>query len=63
MPLLMVGQNVLNLDAELRAESDYEFNLKTEQYVEAILLRLEHQHQLLTQILERLEEHRSQVQE
>jgi len=54
MPLLMVGQNVLSLDAELRAENDYHVNLKTEHYVEAILLHLEHQNQLLNQILEHL---------
>jgi len=54
MPLLMVGQNVLSLDSELRAESDYEVNLKTEHYVETILLRLEHQEQLLHQLLERM---------
>jgi uncharacterized membrane protein len=54
MPLLMVGQNVLSLDAELRAENDYHVNLKTEHYVEAILLHLEYQNQLLNQILERL---------
>lgn len=54
MPLLMVGQNVLSLDADIRAENDYEVNRKTEHYVEIILLHLEHQNRLLTQILEQL---------
>jgi uncharacterized membrane protein len=43
MPLIMVGQNLLNRHAELRAEADFEINQKAEQEVEAILLHLEHQ--------------------
>ncbi|MEN3001931.1 MAG: DUF1003 domain-containing protein [Armatimonadota bacterium] len=54
MPLLMVGQNVLSLDAELRAESDYEVNLKTEHYVEAIMRHLQHQNQLLKQLMDQV---------
>ncbi|GIV04822.1 MAG: hypothetical protein KatS3mg016_0397 [Fimbriimonadales bacterium] len=54
MPLLMVGQNVLNIDSELRAQADYEVNLKAEQYIEAIIQHLEHQNELLNQILQRL---------
>ncbi|MCX7924844.1 MAG: DUF1003 domain-containing protein [Fimbriimonadales bacterium] len=57
MPLLMVGQNVLNLNAEIEARNDYEVNLKTEHYVETILLHLEHQNRMLTEILERLNIH------
>jgi uncharacterized membrane protein len=62
MPLIMVGQNLLNRHAELRAEADFEINQKAEREVEAILLHLEHQtaaieHQgeLILQILGRLE--------
>jgi len=51
MPLLLVGQNVLNLDSELRAQNDYEVNLKTENYVEAILQHLEYQNQLIAELL------------
>lgn len=54
MPLLMVGQNVLSRHAELRAESDYEVNLKTEHEVEVILQHLEYQNQLLEKIVRRL---------
>lgn len=43
MPLIMVGQNLLNRHAELRAEADFEINQKAEQEAEAILLHLEHQ--------------------
>lgn len=60
MPLLLVGQNVLSLDADLRAENDYEVNLKTERYVETILLQLERQNQILEQILNQQKMHRSQ---
>lgn len=54
MPLLMVGQNVLSRHAELRANSDYEVNLKTEHEVEVILRHLEYQNQLLEQIARKL---------
>jgi uncharacterized membrane protein len=43
MPLIMVGQNLLNRHAELRAEADFEVNQKAEKEIEAILLHLEHQ--------------------
>lgn len=56
MPLLMVGQNVLSRHAELRAESDYEVNLKTEHEVEVILQHLEYQNQLLEKIARKLGE-------
>ncbi len=63
MPLIMVGQNLLNRHAELRADADFEVNQKAEREVEAILLHLEHQtaaieHQgeLMLQIMRRLED-------
>jgi uncharacterized membrane protein len=46
-PLIMVGQNLLNRRSELRAESDFEINQKSEQEITAILLRLEQQQVLL----------------
>lgn len=62
LPLIMVGQNLLNRHAELRAAADFEVNQKAEQEIEAVLLHLEHQaaeieHQgeLILQILGRLE--------
>ncbi len=62
MPLIMVGQNLLSRHAEIRAEADFETNQKAEQEVEAILMHLEHQaaeieHQgeLILEILKRLE--------
>ncbi len=62
MPLIMVGQNLLNRHAEMRADADFEINQKAEVEVEAILLHLEHQAaaierqgELTLQILKHLE--------
>ncbi len=62
MPLIMIGQNLLNRHAEIRAEADFQVNTKAEKEVEAILLHLEHQtaaieHQgeIMLAILQRLE--------
>jgi uncharacterized membrane protein len=62
MPLIMVGQNLLNRHAELRAEEDFKINLQAEAENQAILMHLEHQAaqierqgELIVQILKRLE--------
>lgn len=62
LPLIMVGQNLLNQHSELRAQADFEVNQKAEEEIEAILLHLEqqaaaieHQGDLILQILGRLE--------
>ncbi len=55
MPLIMVGQNLQGRHAELRAESDYQVNLKAEVEVETILTHLEQQNQLMLEILRRIE--------
>lgn len=62
MPLIMVGQYLLNRHAELRADADFEINQKAEEEIEAVLLHLEyqaaaieHQEELILQILGRLE--------
>ncbi len=54
MPLIMVGQNLQGQHAELRAESDYEVNVKAEREIEAMLQRLEAQTQLLLTITTQL---------
>ncbi len=41
MPLIMIGQNLQNRHAELRAESDYDVNVKSEKEIETILAHLE----------------------
>lgn len=55
LPLIMVGQNLQGRHAELRAEADFETNLKAEQEVKKILNTLEEQHKVLGEILEKIE--------
>ena len=43
LPLIMVGQNLLNRHSELLSEEDFRINQKSEQEAQAILLHLEHQ--------------------
>ncbi len=51
MPLLMVGQNLQGRHAELRAQSDYEINVRAEREIDAILQHLEYQNALLHKLL------------
>lgn len=55
MPLIMIGQNIQGKHAQLRADHDFETDKKAEKEIEAILLHLENQNQLILKILERLE--------
>ena len=41
MPLLLVGQNLQNKHSEVRADNDYEINLKAEHEIQQILKKLE----------------------
>ncbi len=59
MPLIMIGQNLQGRHAEIRAESDFEVNVKAEREIEAILLHLEHQNELMLKILANLESKKS----
>lgn len=54
MPLLMVGQNLQGKHSELRAENDFNVNVKAEKEVEAILRHLEHQNALLYALMEKV---------
>ena len=56
MPLIMVGQNLQGRHSEFRAQADFEVNVKAEQEIEAILMHLEDQNELILQIMKRLEE-------
>lgn len=63
LPLIMVGQNLLNRHSELRSEEDFRINQKAEQEARAILLHLEHQTaqierqgELILEIMQRLEQ-------
>lgn len=54
LPLLMVGQNLQDRNSEIRAQVDFEVNVKTEKEVEVIFAHLEHQNELLNEIIEQL---------
>ncbi|MEK7555460.1 MAG: DUF1003 domain-containing protein [Patescibacteria group bacterium] len=54
LPLIMVGQNLQNRHAELRAENDYEINLKTEKEIEIVLTNLEKIEESISEISKRL---------
>lgn len=56
MPLIMIGQNLEGKHAEIRAEADFEVNLKAEREIETILQHLENQNELILKIIQRLEE-------
>lgn len=53
MPLIMVGQNLQGRHSEARAENDYEVNMKAEREIEAILMRLEEQNELIRKMADR----------
>jgi len=55
MPLIMVGQNLQGRYSEMRAEADFEVNIKAEKEIEAIIEYLEHQHKTIDEISKRLE--------
>ena len=55
MPLIMVGQNVQGWHTEIRAQLDFEINQKAEHEVMVILHNLEHQTDLLIQLMRHLE--------
>ena len=54
MPLIMVGQNLQSTHADARAEADFEVNTQAEREIETILLHLENQNKVITEILEEL---------
>ncbi len=50
MPLIMVGQNLQNRHAELRADSDYKTNLRAEKEIREILFYLKKHDKILERI-------------
>lgn len=50
MPLLMIGQNLQSKHSEIRAESHYDFSVKTEEEIDIIIKHLENQNELLEKI-------------
>mgnify|MGYP001617389221 CR=1 FL=1 len=55
LPLILVGQNLQGRHAELRAQHDFETNVKAEKEIETILLHLEKQDNMMLEILQRIE--------
>lgn len=55
MPLIMVGQNLQGRHTEIRAQLDYEINQKAEKEVMVVLRHLEHNTELLLQLMRHLE--------
>lgn len=55
LPLIMVGQNLQGRHAEIRAQHDFDTNVKAEKEIETILLHLEKQDQIMLDILHRIE--------
>ena len=53
MPLIMVGQNIQGKHSELRAENDFETNVKAEREIETVLQHLELQNAMLIALLEK----------
>jgi uncharacterized membrane protein len=55
MPLIMVGQNLQGRHAEIRAQLDFEINQKAEKEVIVILRNLEHNTDLVIQLMKHLQ--------
>lgn len=55
MPLIMIGQNLQGRYSDIRAENDFEINVKAEAEIETILKHLENQNELILKILEKVE--------
>ena len=56
LPLILIGQNLEGRHSEARAEADYEINTKAEREIEAVLMHLENQNELILKILSRLKD-------
>ena len=54
LPLIMVGQNLQGRASDLRAENDYEINVKAEREVEAVLHHLEYQNNILMGMVQKM---------
>ncbi|KKS95905.1 MAG: Membrane protein-like protein [Microgenomates group bacterium GW2011_GWC1_43_13] len=55
LPLILIQQNLQSRHDELRAQHDYETNIKAEKEIEAILLHLEKQDEVMRKILQKIE--------
>lgn len=55
MPLIMVGQNVQSRHSEIRAQLDFEINQKAEKEIMVVMRHLEHNTDLVIQLMRHLE--------
>ncbi len=55
MPLIMVGQNVQSRHSEIRAQLDFEVNQKAEKEILVVLKHLEHNTDLVIQLMRHLQ--------
>lgn len=55
LPLIMVGQNLQGRYTEIRAQHDFDTNVKAEKEIETILLHLEKQDEVMSEILKKIE--------
>ncbi|HEY1041778.1 MAG TPA: DUF1003 domain-containing protein [Candidatus Paceibacterota bacterium] len=53
LPLILIGQTLENKQTAIRAQSDYEVNVKSEQEIEIILKHLEDQKELLQKLTDK----------
>ena len=51
----MIGQNLQGRHSEIRAEADFEVNVKAEREIETILTHLENQNELILRIVKHLD--------
>ncbi len=56
LPLILVGQNLQSRYTEIRAEHDFNTNVKAEKEIETILLHLEKQDEMMEKILKKIEQ-------
>ncbi len=55
LPLIMVGQNLQSKHTELRAENDYQINLKAEHEIEVLYKHLEYQNAILITMMKKMD--------
>ena len=51
MPLLLIGQNLQGKRAEIRAENDYQVNLKAEKEIEELMKEVQEMKGMLSQLI------------
>jgi uncharacterized membrane protein len=55
MPLLLIGQNIQGMRADIRSEHDYETDKRAEKEIKTVLLNFQKQEKLILQILDKVE--------